>query len=326
MTMPNFFMVGAQKAGTTSLYHYLNQHPQVYMSPVKEPFFFNHEINADHEIVEREFGGPARRRASRFTNLDEYRALFENVTGESAVGEASTLYMYAPGTAGRIKKYASQARVIALLRNPADRAYSSFLHARRLGVEPLAHFSEALRSEEERRRQSWRYVFHYRNLGFYHAQLEPYYELFGQEKVGIFLYEDLRDDPTGVARGVFRLLGVDDGFVPDTSRKHNPSGVPKSRAARAAVKAMDAVAAAFLESFSANSRLYPFASRVRRRAQGLMLAKPEAMDPEIRAELLDGYEEDILKLEELTGRDLSVWLHGRKKPAYETGTKKFRGS
>jgi hypothetical protein len=96
MTMPNFFIVGAQKAGTTSLYHYLDQHPQVFMSPIKEPFFFDHEINPEGEVVRREFEG--RRQPPRFANIEEYRALFEGVGDEKAIGEASPLYIYAPGT------------------------------------------------------------------------------------------------------------------------------------------------------------------------------------------------------------------------------------
>src|SRR5215213_7901739 len=93
MTMPNFFIVGAQKAGTTSLHHYLDQHPQVYMSPVKEPFFFDHEIDSKGEVVTRAFGDPSHQQPPRFANLDAYRTLFKGVKGERAIGEASPLYM-----------------------------------------------------------------------------------------------------------------------------------------------------------------------------------------------------------------------------------------
>ena len=105
MTMPNFFIIGAQKAGTTSLYRYLDQHPQIYMSPLKEPFFFDNEINSKGEVVQQRFGGPGRQRAPRFANLEEYRTLFRAVKGERAIGEATPLYIYAPGTAERIKRY-----------------------------------------------------------------------------------------------------------------------------------------------------------------------------------------------------------------------------
>ena len=306
MTMPNFFVVGAQKAGTTSLYHYLDQHPQVYMSPVKEPFFFDREIGPDGEVVHHRHEG--HQQAPRFANLEEYRALFRGVKDETAVGEASPLYIYVPGTAERIKRYVPEARSIALLRNPADRAYSAYLHAVRIGVEPLTDFAKALREEEGRVRNGWHYVFHYRNRGLYYEQLRRYYEVFGRESIGVWLYDDLRDDPASVAQSVFRFLGVDDDFVPDTSSRHNPAGVPQSGAARATMKAMDKAVGGLRRTFSPTSRIFPYVSKTRQAVQGRVFTVPPPVDPEIRRELVQGYREDILQLQELIGRDLSTWL------------------
>jgi hypothetical protein len=309
MTMPNFFIIGAQKAGTTSLYRYLDQHPQIYMSPLKEPFFFDNEINSKGEVVQQRFGGPGRQRAPRFANLEEYRTLFRAVKGEKAIGEASPLYIYAPGTAERIKRYVPEARLIALLRNPADRAYSAFLQAVRIGVEPLTDFARALRDEEDRIRDNWHYAFHYRDRGLYFEQLERYYRVFGRERVGVWLYEDLRDDPAGVAQSVFRFLRVDDAFTPDTFSKYNPAGVPQSEAAHVMIRTMDtAVGVARRTFLPPTSKVFLFVNRVRQVLQSRMLAKPPPIDPKIRRELLEGYKEDILKLQELVGRDLSRWL------------------
>lgn len=308
MAMPNFFIIGAQKAGTTSLYHYLAQHPQVYMSPVKEPCFFNYELNSDGEVIDEGFGSPGRRRAPRFSGIEDYRASFQGTNGEVAIGEASPPYIYVPGTAERIARYAPDARVIALLRNPADRAYSAFLHAVRIGREPLTDFAQALREEQNRISENWHYTYHYRSRGFYYLQLGRYYEVFERERVGVWLYEDLRRDPAEVAQSIFRFLEVDNTFVPDTSSKHNPSGVPKSSIARTMIKAMDTTASAFLETFTSASRIYPLLSKVRQRVQSRIVSKPPPMNPEIRTELVEGYREDILKLQELIGRDLSVWL------------------
>lgn len=308
MTTPNFFMIGAQKAGTTSLYHYLNQHPRVYMSPVKEPCFFNHELDAGGKVVAKKFGDPAHRKAPRLSSIEEYRALFRGAEGEAAVGEASPLYIYVSGTAERIRRYAPEAKIIALLRNPADRAYSSFLNARRYGGETLTDFGRALEEEEGRIREGWHYVFHYRNRGFYREQLERYYEAFGREKVGVWLYEDLREDPAGVTQSVLRFLGMDDVFVPDTTLQHNPSFIPASGASRTTLKAMDRMASAFLQTFTAGSKIYPFASGVRQRVQARIFSRPPRLDPDLRSELMEGYKDDILKLQELLGRDLSVWL------------------
>jgi len=306
MTMPNFFIVGAQKAGTTSLYHYLNQHPQVYMSPIKEPFFFDHELSAGGQVVRREFGG--RRQPPRFANIEEYSALFEGVGDEKAIGEATPLYIYAPGTPERIEKYVPGARSIALLRHPADRAYSAFLYAVRIGVEPLTDFAQALRAEPLRVRKGWHYVFHYRSRGLYYQQLKRYYEVFGRERLGVWLYEDLREDPASVTRGVFCFLEVDDTFAPDTSSKHNPAGVPASVPARAAMRATDRAVGGLRKVLTPTSGILPLAFEVRRAVQSRVLTAPPPIDQEVREELIEGYREDILRLQDLIGRDLSAWL------------------
>ena len=309
MAMPNCFIIGAQKAGTTSLYHYLTQHPQVYMSPVKEPCFFNYAIDSEGNIIGGGFGDSGYHKGPRFTNVDEYHALFRRAGNERVVGEASPPYIYVPGTAERIARYAPEARVIAILRNPAERAYSAFLHAVRIGREPLTDFAQALLQEEGRVRENWHYTFHYRSRGFYFAQLKPYFEVFERERIGVWLYEDLRKDPTEVARSIFRFLEVDEAFVPDTSAKHNPAGVPKGSLARTTIKAMDTAASTFLETFTSAARIYPLLSKTRQRIQGRIVSKPPPLDPEIRAELIEGYKKDILKLQGLIERDLSAWFN-----------------
>ncbi len=306
MTMPNFFIVGAQKAGTTSLYHYLNQHPQVYMSPIKEPFFFDHEMDSEGAVVRREFGG--HRQPPRFTNIEEYRALFEGARGEKAIGEATPLYIYAPGTPERIHRHVPGAKSVALLRNPADRAYSAFLYALRIGVEPLTDFAQALREEPLRRRNGWHYVFHYRSRGLYYQQLKHYFEVFGRERIGVWLYEDLREDPASVAQSVFRFLEVDDTFASDTSSKHNPAGVPASGSARAAMRVTDKAVGVLRKVLAPTSSILPLAFEMRRAVQSRVLAEPPPIDPRLREGLTEGYKEDILRLQELIGQDLSRWL------------------
>src|ERR687894_3261543 len=115
MTMPNFFIIGAQKAGTTSLYYYLKQHPQIYMSPRKEPHFFK---GMHSELRKSGRGLPP------VTDLGDYQALFRGVTDEKAIGEASASYLYSPKAPALIKSSIPDAKLIAVLRNPADRAYS----------------------------------------------------------------------------------------------------------------------------------------------------------------------------------------------------------
>src|SRR5215218_4707583 len=123
MTMPNFLIIGAGKSGTTSLYHYLGQHPEVFMSPMKEPKFFcfegerpNFRGPGDDEEINRKC----------VTTIDAYRALFDGVACEKAVGEASSMYLYYPKAPERIDHHVAGVRLIAVLRNPVDRAYSSY--------------------------------------------------------------------------------------------------------------------------------------------------------------------------------------------------------
>jgi hypothetical protein len=276
------------------------------MSPIKEPFFFDHEMDSNGEVVRREFKG--HRQPPRFANIEEYCALFEGVQGETAIGEATPLYIYAPGTPERIQRYVPDAKLVVLLRNPADRAYSAFLYAVRIGAEPLTDFAKALREEPHRVRSGWHYVFHYRNRGLYYEQLKRYYEVFGRERVGVWLYEDMKIDPASVARGVFHFLGVDDTFTSDTTSKHNPAGVPVSKSARIAMRATDKAVGVVRKVFRPTSAVLPLAFNMRRAVQSRFLTEPPPIVPEIREKLIDGYKEDILRLQELIGRDLSAWL------------------
>jgi hypothetical protein len=318
--LPNFFIIGTQKAGTTSLYHYLNQHSQIYMSPIKEPGFFNHDITPEGKLVKRRFEGPGRRLGPKCANIEEYRALYCGVKGEKAIGEASPSYIYAPGTPERIKRYVPEARVIALLRNPADRAYSAFLHAVRGGREPVNDFAQVLREEEDRIRDNWSYVFRYRDGGLYYARLKRYYEVFGRERVGVWLYEDLRDDPASVTQDAFRFVEVDDAFIPDTSLNYNLAGVPRSKAIQRLIRMIHAkrprrrtllrAAQGLRLPPSVVGNILPPESKVRQAVGKAILTEPPPMDPETRSWLIEGYREDILKLQDLIGRDLSRWLSG----------------
>jgi len=155
MNMPNFLIIGAPKSGTTSLAQYLGQHPEVYISPKKEPYFFAFE----NEQVD--FLGPGIQGKDHIINsavvvdLEEYRRLFQGVSNEVAIGEASTLYLSFPKAAERIKYHIPDVKLIAILRDPADRAYSGFMHSLRDNCEPIADFAQALAAEEERIKLNW---------------------------------------------------------------------------------------------------------------------------------------------------------------------------
>jgi hypothetical protein len=297
MTMPNFLIIGAMKAGTTALYTYLEQHPQIYMSPVKEPNFFAFEGE------KMNFRAPQDQKGINLTSvvdLGAYRALFCGVTNEKAIGEASHWYLYSPKAPGRIRHHVPEVKLIVVLRDPVERAYSQFLHFVRDGQEPLTDFARALQEERTRIRNNWAFG-RYASRGFYHAQLMRYFDAFDRSQIKIYLYEDFRDDPNGVLRDTFRFLGVDEAFVPEMSVRPNVSGVPNNRALHVLLTKPERIKAILRPHLS--PRLLRFASDLRDRN----LAKPQ-LAREVRRQMVETYREDILKLQELIDRDLSNWL------------------
>jgi hypothetical protein len=297
MRMPTFLVVGAAKAGTTSLWRYLQSHPQVYMSPIKEPMFFACEGE------EPDFSGP--RPPWAVTDLEAYRTLFSAVTDEIAVGEASPQYLYSEKAPERIYRYLPDVKLMAIVRDPAERAFSHFLGQRRAGREPLSDFVRALDAEEERVSEGWGPSFHYVRRGLYYKQLSRYFELFGRERIKVYLYEDLETDPLGMMRDVFRFLGVDDTFAPGLGVRYNPSGVPRSESLRLFLSGLSR-AKPYVEP------LLPEGLRRRVLRAGVSLkkrtlVKPQ-LTPKIRGKVLEEYWDDVLRLQELIGRDLSSWL------------------
>jgi hypothetical protein len=221
--LPNFIILGAAKAGTTALYHYLTQHPQIYMSPLKETNYFalaGQQLNfcgpGDNDYVNR----------LSITSREAYCSQFQGARDEIALGEASPLYLYHPLAAERIQHEVPEAKLIAILRNPIDRAYSAFLHLVRDHRETTRDFSEALALEEERIAANWEHIWHYVSMGRYYDQVKRYYDRFDRDQIWVLIYRDLRSDPRGVLRDTFRFVGVDESFVPDMSTRYNEASLP----------------------------------------------------------------------------------------------------
>jgi len=301
MTLPNFLMIGAQKSGTTAIYAYLSQHPQVFTSENKEPGFFA------FEGLQRSFAGPDDARAGRYIvrDLERYRRLFEKVGDKARAGEASSIYLYAPQAAERIHHYIPNAKLIAVLRDPVDRAYSAYRHLVRDGRESLS-FEGGLAAEPGRTAANWHPIFHYKQRGFYYAQLRRFFELFRREQIAVYTYDEFKADPRALLKSMFAFLGINPDFRPDTSVRHNVSGVPRYRLLHAIIdrpsRAKD-LAKRLLPAGAA--RLYA----------ALMSRNIEVSEPKIAREieraLREEYREDILQLESLIGRDLSAWRTGR---------------
>lgn len=296
MTMPTFLVVGAMKSGTTALSQYLDQHPDVFMSPVKEPNFFAFEGEELQFQAPCDASGINR---TSVTSFIEYQALFSDARPDQARGEASHWYLYSERAPHRIRELVPEAKIIAVLRNPVERAYSEFLHGRRMGHEPLESFAQALAAEDRRVIQEWA-MGHYTRRGFYHAQLLRYYNLFDPDQIKVFLYEDLKD-ASAVLSEIFGFIGVDPSYRPDVSIKPNVGGIPQSVALHRFLATPNPVRAVLKPVLP--DRLRRLAVEVKNRN----LKKPE-MPRGIRESLVELYQRDVLALQELLGRDLSGWL------------------
>ena len=292
--MPNFLIIGAAKAGTTALHGYLQQHPQIYMTPTKETNFFafeGQEINFQGK-------GDAALKEFSITDLATYQAQFAEVKQEIAIGEACPSYLYLPKAANRIKQYVPEARLIVILRNPIERAYANFLHVIRDNREPHQDFALALEDEAKRINDNWEWFWHYKQLGFYSQQLQRYYELFPKEQIKLYLYEDLREQPIQLLQDIFAFLEVDSSFVPDMTIRPNKSGVPKNKLIHQILTRPNPL----------KSLLKPlFPAKLRQKIQHNNLSKPQ-ISPQVSQQLQDLYREDILRCQDLLGRDLSTWL------------------
>lgn len=312
MTLPNFVLIGAMKAGTTALYHYLQQHPDIYMSPNKEPQFFAYEgwrpdlFKPQDDVPDPKARG--RLMPHMVSEWDDYRALFNGVDGETAIGEASVHYLHLPRAIKRIRHYIPEVRLFAVLRHPADRAYSSYLHVRRDGLEPIEDFAAALAQEDERVRQDCSLIWAYRRLGFYAEPVRQYLEAFDPAKLRFYLYEDLTDNPQALLRDIFTFLGVHPGFEPDMSVRHNFAGVPKNHKLHHLLRGARIWSPLYRTLVPPKRR-----HRIRYALQKHTLGPPPGMPIELRAALTAGYREDILRLQDLINRDLSHWLDYEKR-------------
>ena len=300
MIMPNFILFGAAKAGTTSVYKYLEQHPDVFMSSFKEPGFFTFEGEKP------KLNGPgAQKWVDRWvvTDLAAYQRLFDEYKGQTAIGEASPYYIYYyEKTPQRIYHYLPDVRLIAVLRNPVERAFSNYVWAVRDRAESLTNFNDALAAEAARIQDNWGPKWRYKDQGFYYQQLKPYYEIFQPEQIKICLYEDFVANPVVIMQDIFAFLRIDPNFIPDMSKKHNTSKIPRNKIWHQFLVKSNPIKSAIKPFLPLE-----FRQNLKKKAQEKNLFKP-TLDSEISDRLTAEYRPDILQLQDLIGRDLSLWL------------------
>lgn len=237
VTKPNFYILGAAKSGTTALWDYLNSHPDIFMSNPKEPNFmvfenkqlppFSGPCNDDY-LLKNIYN-------NSIVKLQDYEDLFESVTMESAIGEASVRYLYFEDAVKNIKKYTPNAKFVLILRHPVDRLYSHYCMMRRYGLEPLS-LEKALEEEDNRIAKSWGWDWHYKSVSKYGEQLEKYFKIFDRAHFKIILYEDFKSDLEGCLKEIYTFLKVKDDFISNFKRSKNVGFLPKNYAVHAWLK------------------------------------------------------------------------------------------
>lgn len=241
------------------------------------------------------------------TTLEEYKQHFEDGRNKKIIGEASPMYLYTPGTAERIKAVIPNVKMLAILRNPVDRAFSAYLHAIRDWKEPATSFKMALEKEEERVNAGWGILWHYTRAGFYYEQLSRFYQVFDPRQIKVVLYDDLVKAASVLMRSIFEYLEIDSTFISDTALQPNVSGFPKSPKFHQ-----------FMYRLFMQDNLIKRISRVilpkelRQKVMvdmRLMNLEKRSMPEDIREELKTLFHEDIMRLEKLIGRDLSFWVN-----------------
>ena len=286
--LPNFIIVGAPKAGTTSLYHYLSDHPQVFMSTPKEVDFFSCEEIESQRLYFNDF---------KVKSLSEYEKLFDSVTNEKAIGEGSVSYLFYPDTPLKIKECLPEVKIIIMLRVPLSRGFSHYLMDHRLGLVDISY--DAIVSQDSEHEKQHLYYQQYVELGLYYKQVKRYFDVFGRQSVKIYLQEDLQNNPDKVIRDLYGFLDIDHSYNPDLSRKHNVFSMPKNKL----IHKLYAVHT--IRRLS--SKLFP--ERLKKTIKNLLFerGRKPVLSTEIRDCLIDIYSEDVQMLEKLIGRDLSSW-------------------
>ena len=291
---PNFFIVGAGKSGTTSLWVYLTQHPEVYMHPtIKEPSFFCNLCGC--------------------CDYNTYLRLFADVQDEKAIGEASHAYLTSPESAAWIQKVYPEAKIIIILRNPIDRAYSLYNWMIREGYEWIYPFEKALIAEKDRiadeyfkyNNPHYFYNYLYFNSGLYAEQINRYLKLFPRKQILVMLFEDLKTNPVGTTQQVYKFLGVDSDFIPKIEI-HNSSRTPISVPAQYFIKQK-------LFKHLGTSRL-PIVSRIEKGVLNTNLFfgrnLGNILSSDTRRNVLELYRQNIIMTASIIERDLSHWLIG----------------
>ena len=288
MRKPNFLIIGAPKAGTTSLYHYLGQHPEIEFAAMKEPKYFS------FKDLKFDFNGPSRAvdkiKKSTVTDKDNYLKLFSNLTAPN-IGEASPNYFHYIPAAENIYDFNPKMRLIVILRNPVDRLYSDWKHNIRMGWEPIKRFDNIFQTTEIRMARNSLPYYDYLIKGNYASHLTRFYNFFSEEQIKVVLYDDFQKDSNLVCKEIIKFLGARSDFSFETKKIYLQSGFTPR-----------------------NIRLHKVSKRIGRLNQWFankvikFNSIPEEISAKNRLLVQDYYYSEVIALERMIGRSLKSWL------------------
>jgi hypothetical protein len=291
--VPTFLLAGVPKAGTSSLYMYLREHPEVFMPGQKELHFFTSSQLFDH------IGGPgdlaALKRVCR--SLEDYQSHYRRVRQERAIGDASPSTFYYDDCIPLIKStLGPDLKIVVSLRDPVSRAYSNYRHLVSEGRETLP-FYEALLAEDDRANARWSDFWLYRRQSTYAERLSRFQLEFGASNVVVIIYDDLRTQLHTTLRHLYQHLGVNPAYTPSNlGHVYNQAAFDRPRTVKGRARRTVALTAHRVRTRSYRERL-------------TATAPPIAPDHRSRRFLHDRCREDIQQVEHILGRPLGFWLN-----------------
>ena len=288
MKKVDFFIVGAPKAGTTSLYHYLNEHPEIEMSSQKEPNFFSHEALRNQKIYYDK---------NRINTLKKYHRLFER-TDVNLIGEASVSYLFYEDVPKKIITYNPDVKIIIMLRNPIDRAFSHYLMDFRLGLVSES-FETIIRKQSEHKNANLFYQ-QYVKVSEYTNQVKRYSEVFSKKNIYIIDYEVFKNQTSDIVDDVIIFLGLDNNSKSFSNKRYNAYKEPKNNIIRSIY--------AFIPFRNMLSNILP--EYINKTISDLLFdsGKKPKLSKSIRDFLKKHFESDVIELSKFLNKDFSKWI------------------
>lgn len=293
---PRLIIGGASKSGTTAIYYYLRQHPSFCLSEKKELHYFSRP-----SLAQAMFGPGDRFILAEIPGtFDEYLSFFNHCGDKAVAVDISPSYLFHFKAADEIKRHLGIVRIVFILRNPVDKAFSQYMHLFGEGLEKLS-FEEALQKELERKERGYSDMWLYKSSGYYAKALAHYVQVFGRENIRTYYYEELLNAPHSVLKDICTLAGADPLFQFEAVSEVNRSGNPKSMLL---AKLLGPNVVTYLLR-----RIIPrnMGRSLRKVVKELNTGARLTMNPHIREMLLSDYRDDIRQVEELAGHS-SGWL------------------